>query len=710
MSVQSFIFGPGQKFKTQEELERARELVKQVYGGIGTAQGPGGWFDSLAKGVVGNVLDRRIAKGQGEFDASRAAADDAFVSGMAGIDAPAYPAGVAAGGSTMPTESGDYFSKIRTAESSGNDSAKNPLSSATGRYQFTTGTWNQLAKQNPQLGLTPDGRNDPEQQERAIRAFTSQNAGVLGNSGIEATNPNLYAAHFLGAGGATKVLSQADNAPVASIVGQSVVKANPFLANMTVGDFKNWTAKKVGDNGGGVQVASLDPSAGMAEAGVPSQPQNGTAQTINQIAPQQNNYPEAGKVPPVDWTDQPQLSQAAGLSFSKGIGQEDQQQQMASLPSQPFISPVAPPQPQQQPPQSMNGISAQGMAAHDQMMGGMFAPQGGQPVQVADSSGYFPPAPDNSQSKPVQSGDRMQFYARQLSNPFLSPENKKLAMFRYQQELERQQQASDPRYQMGLEKDRLELDALRQKPQKTRNTIVVNGHLVDTETGQQIADYSDQKSEWSKLDDNRLYNPRTGEVKRLDPSTPAPKFDEVSGLRKEIQQLPSYKNYAQAMPIYRSMFETAGRNSKASDLNLVYGLGKIMDPTSVVREGEMVMVKNASSLPDWLQGVIASLNGGAALAPDTRRALMTEAYGRVQGYDQAFQQDAQMYQGIVERNRMNRADVIPDFGAYKPWEIPSEKALEQNTSPIKVNSPEEARKLPSGTSIILPDGSIGKVP
>jgi hypothetical protein len=383
----------------------------------------------------------------------------------------------------MPTESGDYFSKIRTAESSGNDSAKNPLSSATGRYQFTTGTWNQLAKQYPQLGLTPDGRNDPEQQERAIRAFTSQNAGVLGNAGIEATNPNLYAAHFLGAGGATKVLSQADNAPVATIVGQSVVKANPFLANMTVGDFKNWTAKKVGGNGDGVQVASLDPSAGMAEAYAPAQPQNEVAEAIHQIAPQQNNYPEAGKVPPVDWTDQPQLSQAAGLSFSKGIGQEDQRQQMASLPSQPFISPVAPPQPQQQPPQSMNGISAQGMAAHDQMMGGMFAPQGGQPVQVADSSGYFPPAPDNSQSKPVQSGDRMQFYARQLSNPFLSPENKKLAMFRYQQELERQQQASDPMYQMGLEKSRLELDAMKNPKKKVNLINAGDGRLYDADNG-----------------------------------------------------------------------------------------------------------------------------------------------------------------------------------------------------------------------------------
>jgi hypothetical protein len=94
-----------------------------------------------------------------------------------------------------------------------------------------------------------------------------------------------------------------------------------------------------------------------------------------------------------------------------------------------------------------------------------------------------------------------------------------------------------------------------------------------------------------------------------------------------------------------------------------------MDPNSVVREGEMVMVKNTSSLPDWLQGAIASLNGGAALTPDTRQAIMTEAYGRVNEYDQSFKQDTDQYRGIVQRNNLNADDVIPQFGGYQPWKI-----------------------------------------
>ncbi|MEH2700616.1 hypothetical protein [Rhizobium johnstonii] len=133
------------------------------------------------------------------------------------------------------------------------------------------------------------------------------------------------------------------------------------------------------------------------------------------------------------------------------------------------------------------------------------------------------------------------------------------------------------------------------------------------------------------MTDGRLFNKTTGDIKDAPPPLPGsvtPKFDDISGMRKEIQQLPSYKNLAAAAPIYKAMAETAGRDSKASDLNLVYGLGKIMDPTSVVREGRNGHGQEHCVLcPDWLQGAIASLNGGAALTPETRQAIMTEAYG-----------------------------------------------------------------------------------
>lgn len=149
-------------------------------------------------------------------------------------------------------------------------------------------------------------------------------------------------------------------------------------------------------------------------------------------------------------------------------------------------------------------------------------------------------------------------------------------------------------------------------------------------------------------------------------------FEDTAKVRGEVRQLPSYKNFAEAAPIYKSMVASAPNNSKASDLNLVYGLGKIMDPGSVVREGEMIMVKNTAGIPEWLKGQIEAVNGGASLTPETRKAIMREAKIRIDSYQQMFNQDAEQYRGIAQREKMNVDDVVPNFGEFPEWVAPDQ--------------------------------------
>lgn len=148
-----------------------------------------------------------------------------------------------------------YYAAIRSAESGGNDAAKNPLSSATGRYQFTQGTWNDLRRRKPELGLTADGRLDRNQQEIAIRAFTEENAASLRSADIPITRGNLYAAHFLGVGDARRVLRASNDLPLTQLLSPEVISANPFLRSMRVQDFRAWTIRKTGKGGGDVGEA-----------------------------------------------------------------------------------------------------------------------------------------------------------------------------------------------------------------------------------------------------------------------------------------------------------------------------------------------------------------------------------------------------------------------------------------------------------------------
>ena len=146
-------------------------------------------------------------------------------------------------------------------------------------------------------------------------------------------------------------------------------------------------------------------------------------------------------------------------------------------------------------------------------------------------------------------------------------------------------------------------------------------------------------------------------------------WDDSSKLRNEIQGLPSYKNLAQAAPVYRSMVDAAGRDNRAADVNLIYGMAKVMDPGSVVRESEMTVAQAVATLPQQLRATVESqMTGQGRLSPEVRAAIMQEAHSRVGAYQGMFDQDAGMYRGIAQRNRMNEADIIPNFGKFDPYQ------------------------------------------
>ncbi|MCC6948842.1 MAG: hypothetical protein IT539_13825 [Bradyrhizobiaceae bacterium] len=143
----------------------------------------------------------------------------------------------------------------------------------------------------------------------------------------------------------------------------------------------------------------------------------------------------------------------------------------------------------------------------------------------------------------------------------------------------------------------------------------------------------------------------------------APGFDDVAKLRNEVRQLPSYKAMAEVAPRVKTMATAIGRDDRASDLSLVYNLAKILDPTSVVRESEVSLAQNIATIPEQFRAQVESfLTGKGRLAPHVRAAMLREALGAAQSFQDQFNRDVDQYRGIVQRNRMNEADVIPDFG------------------------------------------------
>jgi hypothetical protein len=148
-------------------------------GGVGVTH-PGG-------GTGGDVNDLPLSKGDGSWDAHK----DVIVaaSQMAGVD-PGIMATMAA------IESG-FRARVKAK-----------TSSAQGLYQFINSTWKEMLKKyGSKYGLSANAsRNDPRANALMGAEFLKENARAL--EGVvkgPITDTHLYAAHFLGAGGARKL-------------------------------------------------------------------------------------------------------------------------------------------------------------------------------------------------------------------------------------------------------------------------------------------------------------------------------------------------------------------------------------------------------------------------------------------------------------------------------------------------------------------------
>lgn len=151
--------------------------------------------------------------------------------------------------------------RIIKIESGGNPATSNPNSTAVGLGQFTERTWLDLFdKVFPALADISDAvklgyRTDADMSRQMLAALTQQNQAALVNKGIDPTPANTYLAHFLGSGGAVKMILANPNELASAVAGAAATKANPTIlgGGKTVQDVLDWANRKMG---GGEQLNS----------------------------------------------------------------------------------------------------------------------------------------------------------------------------------------------------------------------------------------------------------------------------------------------------------------------------------------------------------------------------------------------------------------------------------------------------------------------
>lgn len=140
------------------------------------------------------------------------------------------------------------------------------------------------------------------------------------------------------------------------------------------------------------------------------------------------------------------------------------------------------------------------------------------------------------------------------------------------------------------------------------------------------------------------------------PQSEADLGDET-GLRKE------FVSNASDFVSLRSAFNKvkAATPTAAGDIALVFNFMKILDPTSVVREGEFATAQNAAGVPERIRNTLNRLMSGERLSPEQREDFEQQARNVYASQLEQHRQLEDQFRGIAQRIGVNPENVIVDF-------------------------------------------------
>ena len=184
--------------------------------------------------------------------------------------------------------------------------------------------------------------------------------------------------------------------------------------------------------------------------------------------------------------------------------------------------------------------------------------------------------------------------------------------------------------------------------------------------------------------------------------------DSEQGVRKE---------YVQASKIFRGALDAYARIERASDTpsgdtGLIFGYMKMLDPESVVREGEQATVQNSAGIPERVRTMYNRMLTGERLSPRQRSEIKQEA-GQLFAAQGAIQLGLEEeFKAIADRAGYDTADAVPDLLKGYRQQIADLSAQYAGRSHPDAAAPDDAQPspMPDQQSMQIAPGGLGVPP
>jgi hypothetical protein len=179
-----------------------------------------------------------------------------------------------------------------------------------------------------------------------------------------------------------------------------------------------------------------------------------------------------------------------------------------------------------------------------------------------------------------------------------------------------------------------------------------------------------------------------------------PSFKEEKELRQEYLTLT--KNYTTVQSAWRSI-RSAGEKldteppSPASDMALIFGFMKLLDPNSTVREGEYATAQQATGVPGRVMNAFNRAIDGVILNPEQRKDFLRQAKKQYEARLGEYSELKTTYTKLAKRKGFDPENVVLEFSM--PEAVVSDKenlniqatALAKQLATLPKGSPDEAK-------------------
>jgi hypothetical protein len=199
--------------------------------------------------------------------------------------------------------------------------------------------------------------------------------------------------------------------------------------------------------------------------------------------------------------------------------------------------------------------------------------------------------------------------------------------------------------------------ALGVKPETA--TVGRDSRLVDTGTGEILLDAAPEAAKPMSPAGKLAHDIDKGFV---DGGTNKVRVKDESTLRKEWNGLTT--DFSTIGDAYTKVTQAANGNDGVADVALIFGYMKMLDPDSVVREGEFATAEQTNGAAGQFINLYNKLINGQRLTPIQRQNFQKQAQGIFETSAGTYRKKRELYRSIATESGLDPERSVPDLDVF----------------------------------------------